>query len=254
MPIWTTRWLSATVDVEHGLVLDGVRNAFEHAVLCGLALLAAQEIVPQGEWMSWLETNVSYSGASAFEYMRIATFQDVLRTGGYETIAAARKAITELGLHRTQRYLVGELRNSPTAKPVEREMAEALVKNGASFQHAAKMVGVAPCTVSRWVDPKRAQRVRTANAQRKREHKAAAKALADQERAQIVKRAVRKAGGAHAELYTMAERMQDVMAQAHREATDSAARREYALAGEHYRKMRDHIVAAVLTLGPLPVA
>jgi hypothetical protein len=60
-----------------------------------------------------------------------------------------------------------------------------------------------------------------------------------------VRRAARKAGGALAEAYAVAERMQDTIAQAHREATDREAREALALAGEHHRKMRDQIVRAL---------
>jgi hypothetical protein len=59
-----------------------------------------------------------------------------------------------------------------------------------------------------------------------------------------VKTALRKAGVAIAEAYTSAERMQDLIGQAHREAEDLEIRRHLALAGEHYRAMRDEIVKA----------
>lgn len=70
-------------------------------------------------------------------------------------------------------------------------------------------------------------------------------ALNEKEQNQAIKRAVRKAGGAMAELYASTERMQDVLGQAHREATDSEARVALSLAGEHYRAMRDEIVRAL---------
>lgn len=52
-------------------------------------------------------------------------------------------------------------------------------------------------------------------------------------------------GGAISEAYSMAERMQGILAQAHREATDSEARRALSVAESNYRAMRDEIVRAL---------
>lgn len=48
-----------------------------------------------------------------------------------------------------------------------------------------------------------------------------------------------------AELYANCERMQDVLAQARREATSMEARRALAGAEQHYREMRDDVVRAL---------
>lgn len=87
-------------------------------------------------------------------------------------------------------------------------------------------------------------RIRQAHAAKERA-RMARQALADQRREQAIKQAVRKAGGAISDLYAMAERMQDVLAYAQREATDREAREALSLAGEHHRKMRDEIVRAL---------
>lgn len=80
---------------------------------------------------------------------------------------------------------------------------------------------------------------------RKARQRAAGEALKLVERDQAIKRAVRKHGGARAEAYAMAERMQDVLAQAQRETEDRDARRALSEAGVHYRRMRDEIVRAL---------
>lgn len=46
-------------------------------------------------------------------------------------------------------------------------------------------------------------------------------------------------------LYADSEKMQDLLGQAHREATDKAQREALANAGSHYRAMRDEIVKAM---------
>jgi hypothetical protein len=56
---------------------------------------------------------------------------------------------------------------------------------------------------------------------------------------------VRKAGAGLAEAYAMAERMQDVIGQAEREAGTREARAALREAGAHYRRMRDEIVRAL---------
>lgn len=69
--------------------------------------------------------------------------------------------------------------------------------------------------------------------------------LREQEREREIKRAVRKAGGGISKLYADAERTQDGLAQAHREATNTEARVALSRAGEHHRQYRDQIVRAL---------
>lgn len=52
----------------------------------------------------------------------------------------------------------------------------------------------------------------------------------------------KKAGGALAEAYSMAERLDDILGQAHREATEPEVRRELTRAHEYQHAMRDAIV------------
>lgn len=68
-----------------------------------------------------------------------------------------------------------------------------------------------------------------------------AKRLAEEKaRDEAAKRAIKQAPRAASELYVLTERLQDVLAAAHRAEQDQDARRAYALAGEHYRAMRDY--------------
>ena len=61
------------------------------------------------------------------------------------------------------------------------------------------------------------------------------------------RRVVRTAGAAEAEAYNMAERFQDVIAQAQHESPDPARRAALARAAETSRKLRDEIVVALGT-------
>jgi hypothetical protein len=71
------------------------------------------------------------------------------------------------------------------------------------------------------------------------------RALKEQKRRRATKRAVRKAGAATQEAYAMAERFQDVIAQAQREGDDPERSQALAAAAEHFRKGRDEIVRAL---------
>lgn len=97
--------------------------------------------------------------------------------------------------------------------------------------------------------PKTERQRRARRAQRKRERQHQARLVLERyERERVAKVVVRKQGGAIAEAYAMAERMQDVIAQAQREATDLAVRGDLELASGYHHSTRDHIVRAALRL------
>lgn len=93
-----------------------------------------------------------------------------------------------------------------------------------------------------WLRPESVKQYSTRKARRRSVELRAAR---EQAKAAEIKRAVRKAGAATAEAWAMAERFQDVIAQAQDETQDSEARAALSRAGEHYRKMRDEIVKAL---------
>jgi len=230
--------LAAAANHEHDRVREAGLSMVEHAIRAGDALRAADELVQAGQWERWLADNFADSAATARLYMRMSRYQDEIRARGIDGVTAAR------------RHLIGRDPHRKGAKPVlpqwMRDEAAEMRAQGISVNRIARELGVSNPTVHRWTNPQAARALNDATQAARRRKRAAERALAEQQQRQQVKRRLRKAGAAEAELYAMAERMQDVMGQAHREATDPAKRRHYARAGEHYRRMRDEIVQAIL--------
>lgn len=148
------------------------------------------------------------------------------------------------------------LREAVKASPMQpHEIAKAASMASSNFHDALRQgrvgwpigvriaiaVGLDPLTLP--PEPSPRQPGRQAEWARKRRETEAALAR-DRERTKI-RRALRTASKPLADAYAMAERMQDVLGQAHREATDRQAREHLARAGQHYRAMRDEIVHAL---------
>lgn len=218
-----------------------------HALAAGDALLAAKARVPFGEWTQWVEENfepprtdvgrLPSDSASkhwaACEFMRLADYRDEVIASGARSVNAAVAVIRGLPMRRSQ-----HLREMD---PVIRDMKE----RGFSQREIATRLGIGRSTVQKCLNPGFAERQRERQRERDRRRRAEREALERQERDRAIKAAVRKAGSALAEAYAMAERMQDVLGQAHREVSDAAARASLSRAGEHHRKARDEIVAAL---------
>lgn len=218
--------LASEVNREHAAALDAATTALEHAIRCGELLLEIRGQTQSG-WTRWLEDNFDGSVTTAQAYVRLAREKDQLLQAGITTLDAARE------------LLAGPPRpNGNWYSDDLRDEARRLSAQGLRNTRIAAELGVAHKTVRRWLDPK----VVAADRERSRQAWAA---LRRQSRDQEIKRVVRKLGGAPAEAYAMAERMQDVLAQAHRETEDPDQRRHLALAGEYYRKARDEIVRAL---------
>lgn len=96
--------------------------------------------------------------------------------------------------------------------------------------------------------PTERQQHARAAARRRDRAREARRALKWQEQQKEAKVVIRKRGGALAEAYAMAERFQDVIAQAQREATGRDVRNALAMAGQFHHSTRDYIVRAALHL------
>ncbi len=225
--------LAATVNQEHAAAERAAGSALAHAVASGGALVEAQRRVPAGQWLLWVDRNVEVSRARAQVYMRLAVHRSVLDASLSVTGAVATLA----GLPS-----VGQGGRYPPVREEVRQAACQLRAEGQPVSVIAERFGVSIGTIYRWVDPAARERAVTAARLAHRRQGVALIALREQERQREIKRAVRKAGAAVAELYAMTERQQDVIAQAHRETTDTEARRELSLIGEDHRRMRDRIV------------
>jgi transposase len=227
--------LLETFHREHALALQAVSSALQHAFLAGAALLEMQPLV-QGPFKEWAQSTLGIAYSTANDYMRLAHFRSELEEAGVKDI---KEAVTLLTGRARRESGPGRNGLSPTLIAEARRLHRA----GVSQRVICERLGVAKSTVYWWTHPeKHREHLRRLQATKAD----AARARADREARQIAQ-AVRKNGAGLAELYAMAERMQDVIAQAHREEGDRDARRHLGLAGQHYRRMRDEVVAALAT-------
>lgn len=225
--------LAATVNREHAAAERAAESALAHAIAAGEALIEAQRRVPDGQWVAWVQENVELSVGTSMTYMRVATYRSVL--GAYMTVSDAKAALAGFpGRRNGGRY------------PPVREEVLAVVRRlraaGQSAEAIAEWHGVSTSTIHRWLDPAAQAKGAAYTRRYLRRRQAAMAALRERDRERAIKVAVRKAGAAMAELYAVTERYQDILAQAHRETTDTEARRELSLIGEDYRRMRDRVV------------
>lgn len=223
--------LAVIASEEHALCQDilapALASALPHAIAAGEALLAARQQVPTGSWRRWLSENFDGSFAAANRYARIAQYKHLVTDArgvkdALDTLAGLPDAASRAGAPR----LYGE------------DVRDAALRDraaGKTINEVAETHGVSPSTVWKWEHPGQEATIR------RRWYAKRQKRLQAAERA----RAVRTSNAALAEAYAMAERIQDVLAQAQRETTSSETRAALAGAGEHYRRMRDEIVRAL---------
>jgi transposase len=219
--------LTATVLREHGACKAAAQTTIEHAVRAGEALLQIREqLVGTEGWMRWLADNPAMHRTTAYQYMRLASYQRLIPEG--TSLYRADKLIKSLPA-------IDGGPGRPHVEDGRKADARRMRDEGSSYKEIAKAIGASVSTVHAWFnDGTKDVRAKRARA-----------ALREQERAAKIRRAVKKTGGALAEAYAMAERLDDVLGQAHREATEPAAKWELAAAHELQRGMRDRIVRAL---------
>lgn len=225
--------LVATANREHELFERALEPALTHGLAAGEALLMARRQALSGDWDRWLSNNFVASAASANRYMRLAAYKDEL--GGHFSMKTALEAL---------RGLPDATRRGPSGRYSEEDRQSALraLDNGGKLVAVAASLGVSTTTVWRWRNPEKGLEQRRRCAARRRQE---AKEQATELREQEIRRAVRKAGAALAEAYSMSARMAAVLAQAEREAETPEARESLDSAIGHYHRMRDDIVRAL---------
>jgi Protein of unknown function (DUF3102) len=86
--------LAAQIEREHQAAYGAALSAIEHAIRCGELLIQAKASVPHGQWLPWLEANVSFADRQARKYMRVAKHADQIRNSNSDlTIDGALKAL-----------------------------------------------------------------------------------------------------------------------------------------------------------------
>jgi transcriptional regulator with XRE-family HTH domain len=226
--------LAEIITAGQARIQQAVVGLLRDAFVVGDALLAVKEQL-RGSFKGWLEGTVGMSRSTAYLYLRLAYYKDEI-CAELETPSIEQAAVFVRGLP--------DIAGRGSGHVAERARAQGrrLLALGLPQQEVAGIVGVSPGTVWRWANPEAAREQDKRNQQRQSERR---KREREERRAADIRRALRKVGAAEQELYAMSERMQDVMGKAHGEATGREKREHYALAGAHYRKMRDEIVRAL---------
>jgi hypothetical protein len=231
----------AQVVEAHEAVLRAGSDFIAAAAKAGTVLLELKERHQlAGAWRRWIEENLPFTYSTAHRYMQCAKYEPIIREQGWTKLSEVRDGIGALV------EPDNTAKGSGNRKPEwMKKMARAMHADGTAIAHIAREVGASPSAVKCWVDPEHErvarQKVDAINKRRIR----AERALREQERAAAIKQAVKKHGGAIAEAYARAERDQDIIAQAQREATDPEAKRHLSEAGAAQRRYRDLIVRAL---------
>lgn len=226
----------------HEAVLRAGADMIAAAARAGAALTDIKPLVAEGTWRQWISANLPFSYPTAHLYMRCYKHETLIRENGWTRIHEVKESLGSL----IKPDHDGKGRNGrgkpEWMKQLAREMRES---DDTPYAVIARELGVSPSSVRCWVDPQYEATSRRKVAAINKRRTRAERLLRDQERATAIKRAVRKAGAATQEAWAMAERMQDVLAQAQRETEDREAKRALSEAGVHYRRMRDDIVRAL---------
>lgn len=82
--------LADSINEHHAQAEHHAREAVNHAMACGEALLTAKELVKHGEWLDWLKVNTTVSERTSRNYMRLASHRD--------QIEAKRKHVADLSV------------------------------------------------------------------------------------------------------------------------------------------------------------
>jgi hypothetical protein len=64
--------LAQAIEAEHQAAVGAARSAIDHAVACGRLLIQAKAQVPHGEWLPWIEANLTFGPRQAQKYARLA--------------------------------------------------------------------------------------------------------------------------------------------------------------------------------------
>lgn len=224
-PTATLGTLAETANREHELVLEAGTAMVAHAIKAGEALLKAKELVGHGGWERWLVENLSeHSLTTPRLYMRLARHRDQVLTAG------------PVSLNVAQKLLVGG--SDSRIDQDRRDDARRLRKQGLTYQQIADELGCTRDSAFRWCNPKAEERAR-------RRHKMQSMAGRRELNRQKRDRAVRKAGGALAESYSLIRKTLEALEQAETEAKSREQRTHISSAMHRLYNAQDEIVKAV---------
>lgn len=94
--------LAAQINERHGTAVRHAQSAIEAAIECGRLLTAAKTQVPHGEWLPWIEDNLSFAPRQAQKYMRVAQHAAELPNATSKSYLTIDRALEALADHRAE--------------------------------------------------------------------------------------------------------------------------------------------------------
>lgn len=198
----TLEELSNEINEGHRSVCDGMFVTLRKAIHVGELLLEAQNRVPPGQWLEWIKNNIDGSPGTLRQYMRLATYSDLLPdhiANGQVVIGKAGKP-KPAGINAAISYLQtlpDTHRTSSRRRTFDYDTVRHLHKNGVPTRELADMFSVSDGAIRSALLPT-SERSRRGN-RRKKEYAARQKAL-NRERAAT---AIRQSSGDITEAYSL---------------------------------------------------
>lgn len=182
------RALAEYANAQHAAAFEAGRQAIEHAINVGTAMIEARSLVQKGHWHDWMEQNVEMNVSMVYNYIRIAEYADEVRAADVPTLRAARQ------------MLVGKKSKESQRRDLVKLDAVRLYKQGGRSQaEVAEIFGVCQTTLWRWINPQKAEKY---DRRKRRRTMAERRALKRQEQ----HRRVVEAGGDISQAYSLVRR------------------------------------------------
>ena len=216
-------------------------QALSYAYAAGAALLTAQELVPPGKWMRWLEANITISASSAQRFMKFTTYKAELDGAGVTSITEAiRMTQAELTRPRPNK---AEWLSSKTPDAVRR--IQECRGAGMFWKDIAAEMGFSVQTVRSWGDPVYEAKRKAGESARAKERAKRRQAHMRTDRQMERDELARERKGKPANAYSLVRRCLLELDQAIGGIEDASTRAALREAIRHCYRAEDFIVAAL---------
>jgi Protein of unknown function (DUF3102) len=88
--------LAERIEGAHRSATRYAKNAIEFATICGQLLLEAKAQVAHGQWLPWVDANLSFGHRQAQKYMRLAEHPDALSNANSNALLTIDSAIAAI--------------------------------------------------------------------------------------------------------------------------------------------------------------
>jgi inactivated superfamily I helicase len=229
--------LAVRINTEHGLAYNAAIDALEHAMRCGEALIEARRAVPDGSWAAWTKANLNMNQQAISRYVRIATYREHLLSAEHRP-RSINAAITYLRADSLPAIGTGRNGRRPT---FDVEEAKRLKRQGMTNKDIGQALGVSDVAVWRQLTPGATRKAVQISNRNRTKHRAAQRALVEQELA----RSVTRVGGKPADAYALLRRTAIALDRAILEADDAEMAKTLRDALAYTHRAEDAIVRAL---------